>query len=122
MTPHPSRRVTVWLDGRALDTAALDQAAAACRVRRLPLRLLYAVPPADPWSTGAQRWLAGAATARLLGDAFRHVRACWPGVPVTARLVEGGVGDALAGSDLLVVGGDRAGVPSSSCPVVVVDH
>jgi hypothetical protein len=105
MAPHPSR-VTVWLDSGPLDSAALDQAAAASRVRGLPLRLLHAVPPAD--QTAAERWIAGAAAGRVLRDAFRHVRTCWPGVPVTARLV--------------VVAGPGAGVRSASLSAVVVDH
>lgn len=109
MAPHPSR-VTVWLDRGPLDTAALDQAAAASRVRGWPLRLLHAVPPADPANpvTAAERWIAGAAAARVLRDAFRHVRTCWPGVPVTARLV--------------VVGRPGAEVRGASLSAVVVDH
>jgi nucleotide-binding universal stress UspA family protein len=133
----------VGLDGSAMADAALGHAAREAAQRGIELRIVHAfgwstlLPPAYPPYDDSELG-PRAAVLDLLAKTTYAVRASWPGLTVTARLVDGSPGavlvDASREAELVVVGhrglGGFAGLLAGStamqlaahgaCPVTVV--
>jgi nucleotide-binding universal stress UspA family protein len=135
--------LVVGLDGSAMADAALQHAAREAAQRGLELRIVHAfgcstlLPPTYPPYDDSELGPRAAVLDLLVRTAYA-VRASWPGLSVTARLVDGSPGEVLADAsseaELVVVGhrgiGGFAGLLAGStamqlaahgsCPITVV--
>ncbi|MFI0192660.1 universal stress protein [Streptomyces sp. NPDC017086] len=102
-----TRPITAGVDGTEESLAALDWAAREAVRRGLPLRVVHAWRYAEALAAAGRNtqreWVAQGMT-----DTARTVTERYPGLPVTANVLEAGAADALAdaaaGAELLVLG------------------